>query len=501
MVMQKSANEKWSLESLDIGTAFLQGFKFSELEKIGMKRQPCAFACPSGVLSMLASLDPVKWSIAASKPELHAFELCKAAYGLKDAPLLWYVMINSFLTCIGFKAMKHDPCVYSYVADDKIVALLSLHVDDTLVTGTSDMLLWLKLELEAKFGKIKREVDHFKHFGVDVFRCSKTGHVYASQLDYLAQLSPIVLERKRGDGRTIDTPANAIEITAFRSLVSAIAWLGVTYPPAGAAASLYQGYLPFPNIGHIVHVNTCLEHFHAQYAPLVFRHGITDPVLVIVADSSLGNNARYSQGGYFIFYAQRSDTYVCGECSMMSYKSSKSKRVASSTFHAETLALTGGMEEAVHIQTWWWEIEHPTMSTFDILGTDPSLHLEMIGITDCQDLLEVLVKPTAPILGNKAMSLYIYALRELRESGYVSAWLWCDTRDNIANALTKLNDDGTLPIEPVTSFLRNGAWEPAYPYRWQHTLTDPAMLKLTLLPSPPASTSKASTTIPTQQFA
>ena len=484
MVMQHCASHQWPLWSLDVSTAFLQGFTFAQLEELGMPRQPCAFVPPPGTFELLAELDS-EWSVAAANPERYVFELFKGAYGLKDGPLLWYIRINLFLLSVGFKHSRHDVCVYYLIERDEIALLLSLHVDDTLVAGLPNKLQWLHAQLESKFGKVKKEIDQFRHFGVDIFRHPTLLHVYASQRSYLDQLFPIEVDRKRGDGRTIETMASPAEVTLFRSLVSAIAWLGVSYPPALAAASLYQAFLSELKIGHIVHLNAVLAQFKDHYQPLIFRHGIINPLLVVVADSCLGNNSNKSQGAHFVLLADRSDTYICGACSLLGYKSGKSKRVASSTLHAETLSLVAGCEEASHIQTWLLELARPTLSTFELISAQDSSLVPIIGITDCHDLLDTLVKPTAPVLTNKAMFLYTGALRELKESNRVLQWIWIDTRCNVANALTKLESDGTLPLEPLTSLLQFGAWEPTNVFKWGLVLCDPTPLVLKSFPPAP----------------
>jgi hypothetical protein len=486
IVAQTSASRKWPLESLDISTAFLQGFRFDDLPK-GVTRQPCAFSPPSGTFALLAKLDPV-WADAAAHPELYLFQLDKAAYGLKDAPLMWWIAINTYLVDLGYKNTSHDPCCYKLVDQQKLVLLLSLHVDDTLCTGSTAALNKLHSQLEIKYGIVKRELNRFRHFGVDTFKCLSSHHVWLDQRDYLSQLKPIEVVKLRGSGRTQDSPANPEEVTLFRSLVSAIAWLGVTFPPALAGASLYQSYLPIPTLGQIAHLNNLLAQFTHMYVPLVLRSDIDDPVLVIVSDSSLANNSKYSQGGYFILLANRSHSGLCGICSVLSYKSSKSKRVASSTLHAETLALVAGIEEASLVQTFLLEIDQPHLSTLELINAEPSSLVPMIGTTDCHDLLDTLVKNTSPVLSNKAMQLYTTVLREFRETNRVSQWTWTDTRDNLANGLTKLESDGTLPIADICKALECGAWEPMHPFRWGLQLCDPVAETFSALPAPPSIT-------------
>jgi hypothetical protein len=126
------------------------------------------------------------------------------------------------------------------------------------------------------------------------------------------------------------------------------------------------------------------------------------------------------------------------------------------------------------LQTWLFELSHPTVSTFDMINADSADLVPIVGITDCKDLLDVLTKPAVTALTNRSMTLYVAALRELKDTRRVEQWCWCDTRDNVANALTKLNSDGTLPMEPFSHMLKHGAWEPREPFRWGQTLCDPS---------------------------
>ena len=64
-------------------------------------------------------------------------------------------------------------------------------------------------------------------------------------------------------------------------------------------------------------------------------------------------------------------------------------------------------------------------------------------------------------------------LRDLREKGFVCGMMWVDTNDNIANVLTKLNSNGTLPMKELTDLLTRSFWEPERPFKWNGIMTDP----------------------------
>ena len=90
------------------------------------------------------------------------------------------------------------------------------------------------------------------------------------------------------------------------------------------------------------------------------------------------------------------------------------------------------------------------------------------------------------------MGLYLAALREARELGRVKAWIWCDTRCNPANILTKLKVDGCLEFDDVIRDLyRKAMWEPTHPFGWDCLqLSDPIQIVFKDLPPPLPPTKK-----------
>jgi hypothetical protein len=378
--------------------------------------------------------------------------------------------------------MKHDACLFvlleTLAGKPTIVLILSLHVDDGLCAGTRVKIMWLKARMEAEFGPLSSEFNVFKHFGVDVVHDPVTHAVFTSQLAYVNMLTPIVTGKTRGDGRTPDSDATASEVTEFRSLVSGIAWVGVTHAGALAAASLFQNCLPQPKLQDISRLNTFLEQLLSQYQPLIFVRIPKPWRLVTVGDSSLGNVAKYSQGGFFTLLTTDRPDSLCGLCNQLAYKSNKSKRVASSTMHAEALAATTALEETTHIQSWLYEIEHPDIVTLDLVNIDGRKLIPIVHCTDCDDLYKTLISPANPSPSNRALTLYLYALRELLENRRVSAFCWVDTRDCIANVLTKLNSDGTLPMKEYNDLLRHCFWNPVHPYRWMGQLIAPDAISI-----------------------
>lgn len=176
------------------------------------------------------------------------------------------------------------------------------------------------------------------------------------------------------------------------------------------------------------------------------------------------------QGGFLTALCSDDDSQVCGKFVLIDYKSNKSKRVATSTMHAETLATLLGVESATFVQTFLLELHKPGLTSLQLL--DPEAHtgtIKIVSCTDCNDLHDVLCAPAQPSCSNKHLSLYVAALREFKTSERISAFLWIDTRDQIANGLTKLESDGTANMTELGPVLKTFVWKLSHAYKWNNT--------------------------------
>lgn len=72
-------------------------------------------------------------------------EICrlnKGAYGLIDAPYLWYCALGNELLRLGFEACPFDPCCFvlrtpaTDSQDSKLEGILGIHVDDGIGGGS-----------------------------------------------------------------------------------------------------------------------------------------------------------------------------------------------------------------------------------------------------------------------------------------------------------------------------------------------------------------------------
>ena len=90
IILQAIASHGWQLMSFDIKAAFLQGRPQSD---------------------RIMGLDPVPELRRAMGMQPHEIgKLNKSAYGLIDAPYLWYCALVSELTSLGMEVSPFCPC-------------------------------------------------------------------------------------------------------------------------------------------------------------------------------------------------------------------------------------------------------------------------------------------------------------------------------------------------------------------------------------------------------
>ena len=109
----------WIGELFDVGTAFLSG--------LPIDRELYVRAPKEGL--------PAVDDVAKIKPYA-LLRLLKGAYGLTEAPRLWYLRARQILIGIGFIELKCARAVFTLREEGALVAILTLHVDDGMLFGS-----------------------------------------------------------------------------------------------------------------------------------------------------------------------------------------------------------------------------------------------------------------------------------------------------------------------------------------------------------------------------
>ncbi|CAG2237353.1 unnamed protein product [Mytilus edulis] len=317
IIMQK----KWSINSIDIKTAFLQGEK--------MQRK--------------VHLRPPKEANANGKLWL----LEKCVYGLADASLKWYEKVKKTLNECGGTESKIDPAVFYWHNSNGLAGVLAVHVDDFLWAGTNLFETEIISKIREKFSVGKEASESFKYLGLGLSHADDK--IILSQTDYVEVLKTVSIDRKRPN----DSQLSSVEQTVLRSKVGQLLWLAKqTRPDIAFDIAMIASKLKTSTIEDFKRVNKLLRKVRNDPVSLHFKELGEHVELLLYTDASFGNLPDGgSQGGFVIMLLGEN-----GKINPITWQSKKIRRVVRSTLASEALALADGIDCATSLATLYNEL-------------------------------------------------------------------------------------------------------------------------------------------------
>lgn len=236
MIMQYCSAKRWLIRSFDIQTAFLRGSRRD---------------------SRVLGLDPppeLRQKLGLS--DGHICELLKSAYGLVNAPFLWYQELRDTLLAMNFRMSPLDPCLFVLVGDNNTVhGLLGTHVDDGLCAGDSVFEATLR-KLEDKFPFGAKHQKEFTFTGIHV-RQDDEFNIHLDQKDYVLGIPTIVIERNRRKDEKLLVFES--ERQQLRGLIGSLQYAASnTRPDISARLSFLQSKITSATISDLLEANRLL---------------------------------------------------------------------------------------------------------------------------------------------------------------------------------------------------------------------------------------------------
>ena len=162
MLITLTTKYHWKLHQLDVKSSFLNG----ELKEEVYLTQPEGFV---------------------EKGQEHLVcKLKKALYGLKQASRSWYEKIDSFFLQQGFMRSKSDPNLYTKFDEQGYIVLISLYVDDLIITGNAEKLIDEIKEQLSKVFEMKDLGELQYCLGLEVWR--NAGQTFVCQSKYIREI-------------------------------------------------------------------------------------------------------------------------------------------------------------------------------------------------------------------------------------------------------------------------------------------------------------------------
>eukprot|EP00435_Cladocopium_sp_Y103_P029044 s3886_g7.t1 len=242
MTLQAIASHGWDARSFDIKAAFLQGQPQSD---------------------RVMAIEPVPELRKALQmtPEEVA-KLNKGAYGLIDAPYLWYCALVSELLTLGFEVCPFDPCLFLLRSTDETTGklylngMIGVHVDDGICGG--DPLFLSKLSsLEQKFPFGSHKISAFTFTGIEVSQQADKS-ITLNQSAYVRKITSIPIDPNRKTQPEL--AVTETERLALRGLVGSLQYASTnTRPDLASRLSLLQSEIPKATVGTLQEGNKLLH--------------------------------------------------------------------------------------------------------------------------------------------------------------------------------------------------------------------------------------------------
>lgn len=440
LLLQLIASNGWNLKSFDVKAAFLQG-----------KPQQ----------GRVLGLEPVP----EMRSELHlknseVLKLEKGAYGLVDAPYLWFTAILEELQKLQFEQSPFDPCVFilrnpkTYQPD----GIIGLHVDDGLCGGNARFDKVLEA-LESKYPFGSKKVQSFTFTGIDMTQTPDKS-IRLSQSKYVRSIEPIKLTRERRS--QLHEAVTESERQSLRGLVGSLQYAAVhTRPDLSSRLSFLQSDINKATVETLIQGNQALYEAKRHHEVSIVIQPIPLPDLRFLAfsDASFASkNNHNSHTGSIIMATHRdiSNNISC-PVSPLSWGCKKIQRVVTSTLAAETVSLSTVLDQLSWIRLCWsWMLDN----RIDWKKPDQALKKSLpeafstatayaqglsedVAATDCKSLYDLVTRTAPPQCTEFRTQLAARAIKDLLSEG--TSLRWVHSGAQLADCLTKVME---------TSFLR-----------------------------------------------
>eukprot|EP00435_Cladocopium_sp_Y103_P076102 s94_g76.t1 len=405
----------WHLWCGDVQTAFLSGAGFDR-EILVLLPKDCA-----GLLGCDPAL-PVH------------MRMLKSAYGLADAPLLWFREASRRLVRLGWKAQELGKCTFAYYNKaGELEGLLILHVDDMLIAGRSDPSefqdMLVKLKQDFSFGKWE-ELSNGKKIAYCGGDLRQEGSKVLMGYEYLKKVCPISIAKGRDAKEKLS-----------RGLLGALQWPGGQRMPAlCATTSLLAGELALGNGEVMQQLNKCLRFAkEASKHPMVFDkivEKVSDLAIVCFCNAAFGvRQDLSSQGGYLIVLTDKRVLRgeKCKFCTV-AWRSFKLLRVCRSSLSAESQSMASALEGTLLVKLF---LKMLLGHKLTIDEAQKNLNMDTAVVTDCTALYDLLQRDGVQFSLDKRVATEGLVIKDLLRQLHAQL-RWVSSERQVSDGMTKL---------------------------------------------------------------
>eukprot|EP00439_Symbiodinium_sp_Y106_P001694 s8914_g1.t1 len=460
-----SAQHQWSLEGLDLVTAFLQTQPIAADQKLWT----------SGVEELRDALGVGSESI---------MRILRNIYGSTTAPRGLWLDLHQTLTKLGGEAVLGERCLWRWSSKERkdcslgdhplTIGAMGGHVDDFHRIG-DDSEEWLRIKEAVngayKWGTVKS--GSYRHAGTDVTTVKDSegfGKILVNQDYYVETIQDVAIDPDR---LRQDDVMTYKEMEACRTSLGVLQWVAIQSQPQICARCnlLLTDLVTSGTLTTAREIQEVVYEVRREPFKLVFQKFPTvrhwsDLVFVSMGDQAHNNRPKGdSTGGLVTLIAgpECESGQVC-PMNILAWRTWKLKRKSISSNDAEVQAVLEAEDNNFRARLLWSEL-HGAGHQFqagplrrDLVGNTEQQVMTVKGIvcTDSKGGYDAVELNESPLLGlsNMRSALQAFQLRgNLARTACLLRWLASDY--DLADALTKKKADCRAGL---IKFLRSGYW-------------------------------------------
>jgi len=378
-------------------------------------------------------------------------------YGLKDAPRAWRRRLHDALTTLEATNLKTDACIYVWRRAGKLICICSAHVDDLKLGGEQKFIEYLLGELTKLFGKLKIVHNSFEHCGIK-HELQEDGSYLLHQNHFAARMPSVDLTDVNTSVPT--TLLNESQSARFLSGLGSLAWLVQTRLDVAVYIQALQRNAKRPTVAHIMRLNAVIRWCKRKPSFLRYCFLATEWFKILVCNDAAFRREDLSglaMRGSIIAWAEDRGTNPSCYCNIVDFFSRKQRRIVRSTFGAETNAAADGIESGKLLAYALAEIVLPGLTASRLVDMDEAggLPFCLQLVTDCKSLFDNLRCEETAIPTEQSLIMLLLQIKEGLRTGTIQSIVWADTRDLIADGLTK----GSIARAALLAFSCTSLWE------------------------------------------
>lgn len=420
LIRQVLATHMWQVCSFDIKAAFLQG-------------QPQS--------SRIMRLDPVPEMRQAMSMKLNEIgKLNKGAYGLIDAPYLWYCALVKELTCLGFETSPFDPCLFILrePADSskagQVAGIIGIHVDDGIGGGNEYYHSKIS-QLEKKFPFGSRKMSSFTFTGIEINQRADCS-IVLSQSAYVRKIPPITIESSR---KTLTNPkVSEPERLALRGVIGSLQYAAInTRPDLSSRLSMLQSSTNSATIETLQEANKLLHEAEKYHDMTITIKSIPQKAFrfMVFSDASFSLASKPDSHAGLVIVGTHESILKNQQCpiSPISWGCRKIQKVVTSTLSAETMSLSAALDQLAWLRIFWswihdkntpWKHPESALEKIPEAISSPTFREHPdVAVTDCKSLFDLTTRTAPPSCTEFRTQLVARAIKESLQEG-VAALSW-----------------------------------------------------------------------------